>query len=258
VNGHGEALQRLGIRASAGEAAEGSRPSADNAVPMFRQPRSTDRELLDGERLDADELRLNLREMAMLNRLPGGVGQSVDAVLGLLDGQTDASVLDVGTGFADFPRRLRQIHPAHVIALDSRREVLDEARRNLGPINAVTLIQADARALPLGDGSVDVTHASLLLHHLDPPDAVRALREMRRVARRGVVVNDLRRGRLAFLLTAVPVLAYTRGAYTRHDAILSARRAYTLVELDRLAAEAGLQAVWRSSSWWPRVTTVYR
>jgi len=39
--------------------------------------RSVAAELLDGERLDARELAINLREMAMLNRLMGGIGDSV-------------------------------------------------------------------------------------------------------------------------------------------------------------------------------------
>ncbi len=56
-----------------------------------------------------------------------------------------------------------------------------------------------------------------------------------------MVVNDLRRGRIAFLMAAAPVLAFTRGRYTRHDGVLSARRAYTLAELDALATEAGLR-----------------
>ena len=60
------------------------------------------------------------------------------------------------------------------------------------------------------------------------------------------------------VMSAAPVLAFTHGRYTRHDGVLSARRAYTLPELDALAVEAGLRRVARTSAWWPRVTTVYR
>jgi ubiquinone/menaquinone biosynthesis C-methylase UbiE len=122
----------------------------------------------------------------------------------------------------------------------------------------VTLLQADARAIPLADGEVDVAHASLLMHHLDPDDAIAALAEMRRVSKVGVIVNDLRRGLLPFVATAATVLALSRAAYTRHDGVLSARRAYTLAELDTLAARAGLRRLRRSARFWPRVTTVYR
>ena len=55
-------------------------------------------ELLDGDRLDPRELAINLREMAMLNRLPGGVGSSVASVKRLLGSGRESSVLDVGAG----------------------------------------------------------------------------------------------------------------------------------------------------------------
>jgi ubiquinone/menaquinone biosynthesis C-methylase UbiE len=220
--------------------------------------RSTAPEFLDGETLDAFELRKNLREMAMLNRLPGGVGDSVRAVERVLGDQNEATVLDVGTGSGDFVRRLRQRRHVEVIASDVRPEILEIAARNLAGTNHVSLLEADARALPLGDSEVDIAHASLLMHHFDPDDAITALAEMRRVSRLGVVINDLRRGPLAFALTAAAVLAFSRGAYTRHDGVLSARRAYTLAELDTLATKAGLTRVSSSARFWPRVTTVYR
>jgi ubiquinone/menaquinone biosynthesis C-methylase UbiE len=225
---------------------------------MSLSVRAHEQELLDGEELDAAELRANLREMAMLNRLPGGVGESVRAVAALLNGRPRASVLDIGAGAGDFARRLSRERQVAVLVGDSRVEMLAIARRNLARANRVTFLQADVRALPLADGAVEVSHASLLLHHLDPADVVLALREMRRVARTGVVINDLRRGRMAFLLTVIPVLAFSRSRWTRHDGVLSARRAYTLAEMDALAADAGLQLVSRSRAWWPRVTSVYR
>jgi len=227
-------------------------------VAALLQTRSTARELLDGEQLDQRELRTNLREMATLNRLPGGIADSVRAVTRLLDGTSNATVLDVGTGSGDFVRRLLRERAVRVIAVDLRPEVLAIASRNLAHTKDVTIIQADARALPIGDASLDVAHASLLLHHLEPEEVVGALREMRRVARLGVVINDLRRGPLPFALTAATVLALSRGRYTRHDGVLSARRAYTLGELDSLAATAGLRVAWRNWSRWPRVTTIYQ
>jgi SAM-dependent methyltransferase len=237
-------------------------------VATLSRSRAVAHELLDGEHLDPGHLRVNLREMAMLNRLPGGVGDSLRAVTGLLDGLTDAadapdgadaSVLDAGIGSGDFVRRLARARPGvRAIGLDLHPQVLAITARNLADTNHVTLVEADVRAIPLPDASVDVAHASLLLHHLDPPDAVTALRELRRVARRGVVVNDLRRGPFAFAVSAATVLALSRGRYTRHDGVLSARRAYTLDELDELAGAAGLRRVTRTWGLLPRVTTVYR
>ena len=225
------------------------------------QTREVAREYLDQPRLDVVELHRNLREMAMLNRLPGGAADSLHAIEWLLDGAQRAVVVDVGTGAGDLPALLARRRGAlriQVLACDVRPEVLDFAAHRLASFAHVELLEADARRLPLADESADVVHGSLLIHHFDPPDAVRVLGEMRRVARRGVVVNDLRRGRLAFAVSAMTVLGLARARYTRHDGVLSARRAYTLDELDELAAAAGLSRIRRSPAFLPRVVTVYR
>jgi SAM-dependent methyltransferase len=235
--------------------------------PAGRLPlagRSRRRELLDGPILDAAQLRTNLRDLARLNRLPGGTAASIHATELLGEGARRLSIVDVGTGAGDIPLafarhgRRRRGGRWKILAVESRAEVLAHAERRVHGDPDVRAILADGRRLPLEDGQVDIAHASLVLHHLDPPDAVALLAELRRVARRGVVINDLQRGTPHLIATAAIVLAFGRCAYTRHDGILSARRAYTLRELDTLLAEARLQVLTRSTPLLPRVVTAAR
>jgi SAM-dependent methyltransferase len=133
-----------------------------------------------------------------------------------------------------------------VTAADSREEVLAAAlaaRPSLERTPGLTFAIADGRALPWPDGSFDVAHASLVLHHLSPADAVAFLRELRRVARIGIVVNDLVRGRLFWIGGWLLVHTVARSRFTRHDGPLSVRRAYTRAELHDLLAAAGLTTV---------------
>jgi hypothetical protein len=102
---------------------------------------------------------------------------------------------------------------------------------------------ADARCLPFGDLSFDVVMCSLALHHQVPDDALAMLREMRRVARRGVVVNDIVRCWRGYWGAWLLSRTLSRNPLTRHDGPLSVRRAYTRPEMLALAAEAGLGAV---------------
>lgn len=220
-------------------------------LPLAR--RSTDAELLDAGRLDADELRTNLADLARLNRLPAGHRASVDAVARLLGATPGATILDVGTGAGDMPLAFAA-HGWRVIGLDVDPAVAAVARDRTAGVPAVRIVEGAATALPFEDASVDVAHCSLLAHHLDPAGAVRAFAEMARVARRGVVVNDLRRGVVPLLATAVAVAALGRCRATRHDGLLSVRRAYTPAELGALLAEAGLRVVHRTPGWMPRVT----
>jgi SAM-dependent methyltransferase len=225
--------------------------------------RSDERELLDGSTLDPRDLAVNLRELALLNRLPGGVGASLAAISALADGRRDLAVLDAGSGGGDLAlamarhgRRGAAAARWRVTALDSSADVLALAAERVAADPDVRLEQGNVLALPFGDGSFDVAHASLLLHHLDPDQGANALLELRRVARLGVVINDLRRGWLAYVVTALTVWGLCRGRYTRHDGPASVRRAYTLHELDGLLAAAGLRAVSRSAALLPRVVTV--
>ena len=162
-------------------------------------------------------------------------------------------MLDVGIGAGDMPLAFAR-RGWSVTGVDANPDVLAVAR-NVTRGTSVRLVEAQATALPFRDGTFNVVHSSLLIHHLDPEDAVAALREMCRVARAGLVVNDLRRGPLPLAITAALVVALGRCRATRHDGILSARSAYTLAELDELLAAAGLRVAWRSAPAMPRVVT---
>lgn len=212
-------------------------------------------ELLDGGCLSLPEVERNLVDLARLNRLPGGVSASVNGIRHLLDGRVGTPrILDVGTGSADMPIAFAR-HGWQTIALDTNPDVLRIARRQAVDQPHITVVQGDARSLPYEDGAFDISHCSLLVHHLDPHEVVAVLGEMRRVASRGVVINDLRRGVLPLLATAVSVVAFARSDVTRRDGIVSARRAYTLDELDDLLRRAGLVTRWRSPGWMPRVVS---
>jgi SAM-dependent methyltransferase len=218
-------------------------------------------ELLDGPLDDTDALVGNLRDLRRLNRALGGVRLSRLAIERLVEAgrgdRTDGepgpelSLLDVGTGGADIPVALladarRHGRRMRIVAIDSRPEIVAAAaiaRPGVAHCRGLLLDVGDGDSLPYPDGAFDVVHCSLVLHHHGPRDAIALLAEMGRVARIGVVVNDLARGRLAWLGAAAIATLLTPNRYTRHDAPLSVRRAYTLAEVGGLLADAGLRPV---------------
>jgi ubiquinone/menaquinone biosynthesis C-methylase UbiE len=216
------------------------------------------RELLDGELRDTPLLDGNLRDLRRVNRAFGGAALSVRAIQALIAARRadpvegapgeDLDLLDVGTGAADIPLTLVEARgpwrSIRVTAVDSRDEIVAAARRvapELAGHARVTLAVADGRSLPFADREFHVAHASLVLHHLEPSDAVRFLAELRRVARFGVVINDLARGVIPWLGAWLLLHAMTRNKLTLHDGPLSIRRAYTPGEASALLREAGLQ-----------------
>ncbi|MEU5875167.1 class I SAM-dependent methyltransferase [Glycomyces sp. NPDC047369] len=85
-------------------------------------------------------------------------------------------VLDVGTGFGRYAKRIRAERPeATVVAIDKSPGMLSEV-----PEPAMV---ADAQAIPYPDASVDAVLAMHMLYHV--PDVAKAVAEFRRVLKPG-------------------------------------------------------------------------
>jgi SAM-dependent methyltransferase len=111
-----------------------------------------------------------------------------------------------------------------VIGLELTPEMLAEARTRGWAEASTLLIEADARRLPLADGSVDAIFAAGLINHL--PDPVAGLAELARVTRPGGLL-------ILFHPVARAALAARHGRAISPDEILSP------VPLRRETADAG-------------------
>lgn len=195
-------------------------------------------ELLDQD-VPPEIRRRSHRDIALANALFGGVHAVRAEVAPLLQpGDHELSLLDVGTGTGDIPSRLvtlarRRGARLRVIGLDDHRELVRATREH--PIDPVC---ASALALPFADASVDVVCCSQTLHHFPEPDARVLVREMHRVARRRVVIADLRRSRVA--AAALWGVSFPLGFHpvSRHDGVVSIFRGFTAPELRALVEEA--------------------
>jgi SAM-dependent methyltransferase len=152
------------------------------------------------------------------------------------------TLLDVATGSADIPRAVlrwadRDRRDVRIVGLDLHAETLRQAAE--GPADPrLSFVRGDALALPFDDRSVDYVLCGMFLHHMSEDAVVGALREMDRVARRGVVVADLLRSRRAYAWISLFTLA--AGPLVRHDARGSVAAAFTPAELLSLRDRAGL------------------
>jgi SAM-dependent methyltransferase len=135
------------------------------------------------------------------------------AAVAELDPRSGQAVIDLGCGTGRALPHLRAaVGPGGtVLGLDLTPEMLATARRH-GRAAAATLVLADARRLPLRDGSVDAVFAAGLLPHLPDPDA--ALAGIARVTRPG--------GRLClFHPSGRAALAARHGRRVRDDDLLA-------------------------------------
>ncbi len=112
------------------------------------------------------------------------VEQRLFESLDYLDQRVPQVVLDLGSGPGSAAARLRKRWPkAQVVALDFSLPMLREAKKQAGWWKPFARVCADARALPLAEGSVDVLFANLCLQWVD--DLPAAFAGFRRVLKPG-------------------------------------------------------------------------
>lgn len=125
----------------------------------------------------------------LLNRLlSGGIDRywRSCAVRTLRDEQP-TRVLDVATGTADLALKIEHaLHPREIVGVDLSAEMLRFGRKKIkrkGLSSRITLLEADAAALPFNDAAFDAAFAAFGVRNFENLDA--GLTDIRRVLRPG-------------------------------------------------------------------------
>ncbi|MBJ6751666.1 methyltransferase domain-containing protein [Geomonas anaerohicana] len=195
-----------------------------------------------------EELEGSLSDLRTVNRYLGDTRALLKHLAAKLQGRRHLSVLDVATGSADLPVALVEWArekgiDIQVTAVDLNSRIVEIAREYASGYPEIKLLVADALQLPFREHSFDVVLCSKTLHHMKEPEAVRAMKEMLRVARRGFIVIDLRRSWVAYALIYVLTRIFTSNRMTRYDGPLSVLKAFTAGELRACAAKAGATTI---------------
>ncbi len=213
---------------------------------------------MDDPAIDREDLSQSLGFIRKVNRRLGGekalVGRLGAWSAGWAAGET-VTLLDVGTGSADLPvaavkwARGREFD-LRVTAVDNHPTTLDLAREHVegaGAADAIALKECDALRLmdDYEPASFDYVHAGMFLHHLSDLQVLTMLRIMERLARRGIIWNDLLRTR--FSLMGIKLLTIGQPEVVKHDAIVSVKAGFSRREVRDIAA--------RMSFSWCRVRT---
>lgn len=144
------------------------------------------------------------------------------------------AILDVGTGTGHFAAELSARYPqSRLIALDISEGMLRVARDRLGAGEAGACVCADAEALPLADGSVDLIFSNLAIQWCD--DTRQAFREFFRVLKPA--------GTVIFSTFGGATLAELRRAWATVDRYSHVNEFAGVRELGMALREAGFTRV---------------
>ena len=207
-------------------------------------------ELMDAPGLERAQHIQALKALARVNRISGVAARVWQDVLSLSRErrargmEEPLRVLDVACGggdiMVDVARRAQSAGvPVAVHGCDVSPVALDHARREAERRGVTAhFLARDVLAEGLS-GGYDLVCSSLFHHHLSNEDAVRLLRAMAD-AGHAVLVQDLLRGTLGYVLAWSALRLLSRSDVAREDGTRSVRAAFSLPEVRTMAVEAGL------------------
>ena len=227
--------------------------------------RSNQPELMDDLTLASDDLRRNLRELEVTNRLLGGNGVTLRGIEELRCTTYDLriekpalEVADLGCGGGDMLRlmagafRKKGISTA-LTGIDANAFMLGYAREQTAGFPEVSYRQLDVFSNEFSETSFDMVTMTLFCHHFSDEQLVDLFTVLRRQARLGIVINDLHRHPLAYYsIWLIAKLLRTSYLY-QHDSRLSVLRAFRRSELETVLRRAGFttyQIRWRWAFRW--------
>src|SRR5918998_3070741 len=153
-------------------------------------------ELLDQPDADPAVVAESLRNIARANRWFGGaaaVRLGLARTLSQVPAGSTLSLLDLGTGLGDLPQAVVRWGAGRGIQVVPFGLELNPSAAALARTNGVATAVACAGTPPVRDKGVDVVLVSQVAHHLTKASVLHLVRMCDRIARRAVVLADLRR-----------------------------------------------------------------
>ena len=201
------------------------------------------KELLDKPDADPAVVAESLRNIARANRWFGGasaVRYGLSRTLGRVPAGSTLTMLDLGTGLGDLPRAAMRWGARRRVRVVPVGLELNRSAAALARSSGLATAVGCAGAPPIGDKGVDIVLVSQVAHHLTPASILQLIRTCDRLARKAVVLAELRRHPLAppSFWCGARLLGFDR--VTVADGITSLRRGFTRGELERLLVSAGI------------------
>lgn len=206
-------------------------------MPLFLSQRDTSgTERMDDPDCSQSELENTYRQFSTINSLISQWRRIYRKVISPYARKNNkTSILDIGFGGGDIPIKLARWATEddlnlQITAVDPDQRAFYFAQKLDRPKN-VEFLNASTADLDAGDQQFDFVISNHLLHHLSKSELHEMLTQSKKLSRRAVIFNDIRRsdiGYLLFKLFAGPVF---RSSFITQDGLTSIKRSYTYSEL---------------------------
>lgn len=205
--------------------------------------RSQQLEIMDDAELSGDSLATVLNDLKKVNTLLGGFSITLDGVETLVLNSpktTSLTLLDLGCGDGESLRKSAQFmrkqqRTMKFIGVDMNEHILEIAKEKSKDYPEISYLKLNILEKNQQLPNFDIATCNLFLHHFSEHQIIELLNKLIKQGKRGVVINDLRRSKLAFQLFKGFGLLFMKSKIAKHDGLVSIARAFKRKELEKMA-----------------------
>ncbi|WP_312819467.1 methyltransferase domain-containing protein [Kaistella carnis] len=206
-------------------------------------------ESMDDFSMDNDGLVTALDDIARINQLLGGNSVTLEGVKTLIkDFPKDKTItiMDFGCGSGDMLRMLSKFGKENnlnfqVIGIDANEATIRHAEKCSEEFENITYLAEDIFLYDFSKYNIDIALITLTLHHFKDDEILKIMRVILNLVKKGIVVNDLQRSKLAYRLFQAIIFIFRLEKMTAEDGLISILRGFKREDLEKFSTELGLK-----------------
>lgn len=202
-------------------------------------------ESMDDFNMDNDSLVTALDDIARINQLLGGNSVTLDGVKKLIkDFPKDQpiTIMDFGCGSGDMLRMLSKYGTEkklnfQLIGIDANEATIRHAEKCSVDFENITYLAEDIFVYDFSKYKIDIALITLTLHHFKDDEILNILKVIFNLVKKGIVVNDLQRSKLAYRLFQAIIFIFRLEKMTANDGLISILRGFKREDLEKYSKE---------------------
>lgn len=218
--------------------------------------RSHTPELMDDPNVPEDQLRLALKDIALVNKYLGGNAITIKALEELISLNPNKKVwrvIDFGCGDGEVLRQIATYFKNHskeiqFLGVDINQKSIDRARIKSSEFTNLKFRTENILDIKGDALDCDVILCTLTMHHFSDEEILVFLKRFKKLAALAIIINDLHRSKIAYRLFQLFSGIFMKSKIAKHDGRISIARAFKKEELETYSKElAGTKSTiqWR-------------
>lgn len=206
-------------------------------------------ESMDDFSMDNEGLITALDDIAKINQLLGGNAVTLDGVKKLIKNipaDQTITIMDFGCGNGDMLRMLADFGKKNnikfiLIGIDANAASIRHAEKCSEKFDNISYLAEDIFLYDFSKYNIDIALITLTLHHFKDDEIVNLMKVIFNIVKKGIVVNDLQRSKLAYRLFQAIIFVFRLEKMTANDGLISILRGFKRPDLEKFSKKLGLK-----------------